>query len=196
MDHASNELEADDLGYYADGVKRTLTDEQISMFRHSEIYSLIRERQLRKENVEENGEENKALSTHPQSYESPLTDHGEIIGDLEDIRVDTMSSGRKAIVKSIAMKKRKHNSDGDHNWHSTASRRHIRELDDVAQDARFLDYGDGAGTGQVEKHTVPTVSPSRNYVDYSDEIGQEYGSDNKPPEMPKYGKKIWWPSIG
>ncbi|CAG8908899.1 unnamed protein product [Penicillium egyptiacum] len=35
------------LGYYPDGVKRTLTDEQIRIFRHSEIHALLRERQLR-----------------------------------------------------------------------------------------------------------------------------------------------------
>lgn len=39
------EKEEDSLGYYADGVKRTLTDEQIQIFRHSEIYSLLRARQ-------------------------------------------------------------------------------------------------------------------------------------------------------
>lgn len=39
------EAEEDDgLGYYADGVKRTLTDEQVAMFRHSEIQALLRER--------------------------------------------------------------------------------------------------------------------------------------------------------
>ncbi|KAJ0161903.1 hypothetical protein CTA2_5416 [Colletotrichum tanaceti] len=35
--------EEDDLGYYPDGVKRTLTDEQIAMFRHSELEALKRE---------------------------------------------------------------------------------------------------------------------------------------------------------
>ncbi|KAI4157191.1 MAG: hypothetical protein LQ342_008477 [Letrouitia transgressa] len=39
----------DDLGYYPDGVKRTLTDDQIAMFRCSEIYALLRERQLKRE---------------------------------------------------------------------------------------------------------------------------------------------------
>lgn len=34
--------EDDGLGYYDDGVKRTLTDEQIAMFRHSELESLRR----------------------------------------------------------------------------------------------------------------------------------------------------------
>jgi hypothetical protein len=32
----------DGLGYYDDGTKRTLTDEQIAMFRHSEIQDLIK----------------------------------------------------------------------------------------------------------------------------------------------------------
>ncbi|KAI9687249.1 MAG: hypothetical protein M1822_002292 [Bathelium mastoideum] len=34
----------DGLGYYPDGVKRTLTDEQIAIFRHTEIQTLLRER--------------------------------------------------------------------------------------------------------------------------------------------------------
>jgi hypothetical protein len=33
--------EDDDLGYYEDGVKRTLTDTQISIFRHSEIQRIL-----------------------------------------------------------------------------------------------------------------------------------------------------------
>ncbi|KAI1205434.1 uncharacterized protein F4807DRAFT_464721 [Annulohypoxylon truncatum] len=36
------EEEDDGLGYYSDGVKRTLTDEQIAIFRHSELESLRR----------------------------------------------------------------------------------------------------------------------------------------------------------
>ncbi len=34
----------DGLGWYADGAKRTLTDEQVKMFRHSEIQRLLSER--------------------------------------------------------------------------------------------------------------------------------------------------------
>ena len=40
-DHAG--YEDDELGYYEDGVKRTLTDEQIEMFRHSEMEQLLRD---------------------------------------------------------------------------------------------------------------------------------------------------------
>ncbi|EOO00712.1 hypothetical protein UCRPA7_3648 [Phaeoacremonium minimum UCRPA7] len=43
QDYEYLEEEDDDgLGYYDDGVKRTLTDEQIAMFRHSEIEALRR----------------------------------------------------------------------------------------------------------------------------------------------------------
>ncbi|KIX01766.1 uncharacterized protein Z518_09493 [Rhinocladiella mackenziei CBS 650.93] len=39
----------DGLGYYEDGVKRTLTDEQVKMFRHSEIQRLLSGRRAAKE---------------------------------------------------------------------------------------------------------------------------------------------------
>jgi hypothetical protein len=38
------ETEDDGLGYYEDGAKRTLTDEQIAIFRHSEIEASLRDR--------------------------------------------------------------------------------------------------------------------------------------------------------
>ena len=40
------DLGDDGLGWYDDGVKRTLTDEQIEMFRHTEIEQLMRKRRL------------------------------------------------------------------------------------------------------------------------------------------------------
>lgn len=46
----------DDLGSYEDGVKRTLTDEQISMFRHSEIQKILRKRRLAEQMKEDNKE--------------------------------------------------------------------------------------------------------------------------------------------
>ncbi|KAI0006509.1 hypothetical protein F4779DRAFT_620524 [Xylariaceae sp. FL0662B] len=41
-EYYEEEEEDDGLGYYSDGVKRTLTDEQIAIFRHSEIEALRR----------------------------------------------------------------------------------------------------------------------------------------------------------
>lgn len=48
-EHTSHDLENnahddDVLGHYQDGVERTLTDEQIAIFRHTEIQQLLRER--------------------------------------------------------------------------------------------------------------------------------------------------------
>lgn len=46
------------MGYYADGVKRTLTDQEIEIFRHSEIQSLLRERRLKEQaRLEEMGDD-------------------------------------------------------------------------------------------------------------------------------------------
>lgn len=40
----AHEDDDDKLGWYHDGVKRTLTDEQVAMFRHSEIQRLLQQR--------------------------------------------------------------------------------------------------------------------------------------------------------
>ncbi len=54
------EEEDDGLGYYPDGVKRTLTDEQIAIFRHSELEALRRERESSKPKTTTNSEEDAA----------------------------------------------------------------------------------------------------------------------------------------
>jgi hypothetical protein len=41
------EEEDDGLGFYADGVKRTLTDEQIAVFRRTELWRMKRGQQRR-----------------------------------------------------------------------------------------------------------------------------------------------------
>lgn len=56
----------DGLGYYPDGVKRTLTDEQIQIFRHSEIHALLREKQRKQEE-----EERRKASSSSSNRSSP-----------------------------------------------------------------------------------------------------------------------------
>ncbi|PGH12752.1 hypothetical protein AJ79_04113 [Helicocarpus griseus UAMH5409] len=51
------ELVDDELGYYPGGAKRTLTDEQIEIFRHSEIQKLQREKRLKDMEDREKAEE-------------------------------------------------------------------------------------------------------------------------------------------
>lgn len=53
MHFEDDSREDDGLGYYEDGAKRTLTDEQIAMFRHSEIQAILKERRLQQQEVSE-----------------------------------------------------------------------------------------------------------------------------------------------
>jgi hypothetical protein len=52
--------EEGDLRYYEDGTRRTLTDEQIAIFRHSEIQALLRDRRHAAEAKEEEEEDSQA----------------------------------------------------------------------------------------------------------------------------------------
>ena len=61
-------VEDDGLGWYSDGVKRTLTDEQIAMFRHTEFEQLLRKRRLQAEDEDEEDEDD------DDSYEPPGPD--------------------------------------------------------------------------------------------------------------------------
>ena len=68
----------DGLGYYSDGVKRTLTDEQVAMFRHSEIYAIQRARQVAKENGDADGGEEE------EEEEDEIVEDAEMNEDWED----------------------------------------------------------------------------------------------------------------
>ncbi|KAH9873837.1 hypothetical protein IAQ61_004464 [Plenodomus lingam] len=68
----------DDLGYYPDGAKRTLTDEQIAIFRHSEIREILRERRSRynhgdRSEGEVSGNELASADLPPHGHGSPKT---------------------------------------------------------------------------------------------------------------------------
>ena len=64
--------EEDGLGFYDDGVKRTLTDEQIALLRHSEIQRLLRGRRL-KVQMADDLEEVRVGHHEPDLPLSPLT---------------------------------------------------------------------------------------------------------------------------
>lgn len=76
----ASDTQEDSLGYYGDGALRTLTDEQIAMFRHSEIEELLRERRLRRE--EEEYQERDAETERQDAPPSPASDASSLEGDL------------------------------------------------------------------------------------------------------------------
>jgi hypothetical protein len=65
------DYEDDGLGYYEDGVKRTLTDEQIALFRHTEIQTILRERRLKREAGDSEEPESKTLATAETQHAVP-----------------------------------------------------------------------------------------------------------------------------
>ena len=80
------EMNDDGLGHYEDGVKRTLTDDQIKMFRNSEIQRLLaarrREAESRDEDIAEAGDkrEEQDDKVHPRvrDVEEPSTNRSKV----------------------------------------------------------------------------------------------------------------------
>ncbi|KAF1912420.1 hypothetical protein BDU57DRAFT_559656 [Ampelomyces quisqualis] len=70
VDQDTAEEEDDGLGYYPDGTKRTLTDEQIAIFRNSEVQRILRTRRLRREGADIS-EAGKAEFSPPQDTPPP-----------------------------------------------------------------------------------------------------------------------------
>ncbi|PVI08272.1 hypothetical protein DM02DRAFT_648325 [Periconia macrospinosa] len=70
------DYEDDELGYYDDGMKRTLTDEQIAMFRHTEIQTILRERRRRLEE----GESLQSITSAAPPVTSEIPDLDQPIG--------------------------------------------------------------------------------------------------------------------
>lgn len=62
VEYEEYEEDDDGLGYYSDGVKRTLTDDQIAMFRHSEIQAMIKEREAQAAGDSESSKDTKSES--------------------------------------------------------------------------------------------------------------------------------------
>ena len=186
-------MEDDNLGYYPDGVKRTLTDDQIAMFRHSEIYSIVRERQVHRENLEaEGGEESEFMGSQPEQLVKATAssdEEGEVRSDNEvkDALATSPEAASQNAEDTQARKKRKVvDTDTGYGYGrkyaSRSARGFVRGLDSVTTQDQVLDYG--------EEH--PTVDGAKeNEVAATQVVGQDRESRARSGE----GKKIWWPII-
>ena len=186
-------MKDDNLGYYPDGVKRTLTDDQIAMFRHSEIYSIVRERQVHKENLEaEGGEESESMGSQPEQLVKATAssdEEGEVRSDNE-IK-DALATSPEAAsqhAEDMQARKRRKLMDTDtgyghgRKYASRSTRGFVRELDSATAQDQVLDYGE-------EPSTVDGVKDVE--VAATQVVGKERESRARPSE----GKKIWWPII-
>lgn len=136
------EEEDDGLGYYPDGVKRTLTDEQIAIFRHSELEALRRESSKTQKNTTTNLKED---AVHDMS-------EGEV-----------SSSTPSATAKKP--KKRKRGKSKNNNLHKNGAEPvdlRKRTWDVVDSGLATLDYGE-------ENHTPVEASViQRRRISYDD----------------------------
>jgi hypothetical protein len=112
--------EEDGLGYYEDGTKRTLTDEQIAIFRHSEIQALLRARRHAAEAKQdkEDSEEQEALlymgredslvqdNIHEQGQQEENLEDGEL-GEDADSSITDLPSSQPATKSKQSKKKGK-----------------------------------------------------------------------------------------
>ncbi|KAI1174054.1 hypothetical protein F4777DRAFT_580342 [Nemania sp. FL0916] len=109
------EEEEDDLGYYSDGVKRTLTDEQIAIFRHSELEALRRAETKAANLNETESAESAQLGTNTDSAEArhaPTADrdslaNSEAVDDTADGSEDGEIETEKPVLTKAEMRRQK-----------------------------------------------------------------------------------------
>lgn len=96
MEEEQEAVEEDDgLGFYEDGTKRTLTDEQVAIFRHSEIETLLRERRHAKEAEEDCYQDD---SRKPASDDRGFADGMQSEREIREARMP--QNGHDASLKS------------------------------------------------------------------------------------------------
>lgn len=114
--------EDDGLGYYPDGTKRTLTDEQIAIFRHSEIQEILRKRRLQREDgqLSEVKPASRDCSPHLESlvssHTSPpmgqtLTTNAGDLKQMQSCRVEKPNVQKWATSSARTKKRNKQNRD-------------------------------------------------------------------------------------
>jgi Protein of unknown function (DUF3807) len=96
-----------DLGFYGDGVRRTLTDEQIKMFRHSEIQRLLRgrrnARRKREHDLRKREKNNQKNASRPPHFHADAAQHDAQIHILQydDAPSDTIKIHKQGESKFL-----------------------------------------------------------------------------------------------
>jgi hypothetical protein len=103
------EDQEEDLGYYDDGTRRTIRDEEIAIFRHTEIQQIIQQRRKAKELAQA-----KAAEPEANQRENPT-----IVGDLQDTPQTSESPGGPCLKRTHSQEPV--NSPGDTSTPSTTN---------------------------------------------------------------------------
>ncbi|KAI4719115.1 hypothetical protein E4T48_04684 [Aureobasidium sp. EXF-10727] len=185
-------IDDDNLGYYPDGVKRTLTNAQIAIFRHSEIQSLLRERRRNRESNQAEGETIPSASS--KSTES--------VGDISppEPAQDTGNQRSASTTGSQGTGKRKWQrfiETSEANPGSLTHRRLARELDEQKASSIDLAYGDEdeeeSPSAAGEKQPEAGLSTQNLQVAYNDTTESvPLQQPSQDPQTPKF----LWPTLG
>lgn len=143
------EDEDDGLGYYPDGVKRTLTDEQIAIFRHSELEALRRAKESSSDS------NNKAMTATPQEDASHDMSEGEVSSSTQPAAA---ASNKK---KKKKRKRGKNKSKGNNNGGEPIDLRK-RTWDVVDKGLATLDYD------EEETEPAQANAAQRRRISYDD----------------------------
>ncbi|KAK3336624.1 hypothetical protein B0T19DRAFT_45002 [Cercophora scortea] len=152
------EEEGDGLGYYPDGVRRTLTDDQIAIFRHSELEALRRKN--------ESARLKRGITT------TTTTTH-EVEVEVDPAVAAYLSEGEISSGEMPAKKKKKSNNkrkrgrNGGNKGGEEPVDLRKRTWDVVDQGLPTLDYGDEEG-GMGEKVIGRGETVQRRRISYED----------------------------
>ena len=177
--------DADGLGYYPDGVKRTLTDEQIAMFRHSEIYNLLRDKRLQAER-EEIGQASQNAQDEEVSqarlFVSGDSVNEEVIALKKEgppVCVDLERAELKQVDDKVS------DEDDDEEYIRFLLEEKKQQVSDAARKKRKR-RGEHRGKGKAQDHThrriareLDTSTYQETFLDYDD------GPDDKASVSPK-----------
>ena len=206
--------EDDGLGYYPDGVKRTLTDEQVAIFRHSEIYAILRQRQVARENLEAD-EKDEGADAFPESAsalmglllpteenvsdQTPYNSAGQVNKRLQNgshveeamppPALPTSSVKASRVSRSQEMPARR-----DQKRKRSRREADVDDTDDVSEERK----------SRAQVRQLDEVAAEEQALDYGNEeldYGDVDPSGPKPADVsntapPREGKKIWWPTLG
>ena len=184
--HHFKSEDEDCLGYYPDGNKRTLTDDQIAMFRHSEIYAILRQNQIREENAEADGDEESAGGSVDSDKKTEtavpveVEEVEHVTTDLDAEHGNVTEHHQAALKPSLTAKNKRKRNNADDGARPYTSRRLARELDSAVAEDCVLNYGEESVDEEASSHAHPQES---------------YREEPETQNTSTQGRKIWWPVI-
>ncbi|KAM0712322.1 hypothetical protein Q7P37_011417 [Cladosporium fusiforme] len=186
-----DELGDDGLGWYEDGVKRTLTDEQIEMFRHTELEELMRKRRLEAEAEEQEVDDYAdddddeyeptlpdALSSAPP--QSPLSEASSLEQELST-KATTANTKQRQSSDKLRQSNRSQTPNGRHHQRKKEipyEQRHKRKWEN------YIDGNDPVHGSMTRRRLVRELDEQR-----AESVSIDYGDEDTvvaPPPPPRH----------